>query len=574
MKRFFPLLFLAIFLSLIPLSFAQEAPVPTLVPPTPVPVEPTAQSDSLPSESRIARIQRDGKIRVGILYNELPFGQFNIRGELTGFDADLARLMAETWEVELEFVQVTRQNQFEKLDSGEVDMLMAAVVHTRELDERYEFSQSYRLGHQSIMVLADSSMETLANASGQTVGFVIGTEGQDAIVAWSAQFGLAVNARAYLTYDQMLAALFGGEVVAIVGRDTHLLRSSLANPDAVKLVETPLQDEPFAVAMPRQDRHLRNLVNRTLQYLAADAPLGQQSTLQKLYVQYFPDTLSFDVLTIYSNLGEEAPKPSQFPTDISFPSFYAAPDILSNGVLRVAGLTDPNNLPPEQVAVAQANRAVAEQLAARWGVRVEYVQGDALSLVASGQAHLAMGINPDWNAGEVDFSQAYILHGRRILYPSNKDYERFGGLLPTSRIVATVQGDEGAWELAEAWAATVNIFNLRPFEARQESIASTILEDNNALVVFGDSFYLLPALRENPDTLAIGPEWYDRRYLVMALPQNDIDFMRLVNYTLQEMVRDGSLNALVAPVMPSGEDAPHIGIWPGSTEYLGLQLRR
>jgi ABC-type amino acid transport substrate-binding protein len=573
MKRYFPLLLLAILVSLTPLSYAQDAPAPTITAPTLVPVDPTAQNDALPSESVIARIQRDGKVRVGILYNEIPFGQFNVRGEITGFDADLARLLADTWEVEIEFVQVTRQNQFEKLDAGEVDMLMAAVVHKRELDARYEFSQPYRLGHQSVMVIKDSPIETLANTSGQGVGFVIGTEGEDALVNWSAQTNIALNARAYLTYDQMLAALFGGEVVAVVGRDTHLLRSSLANPDAVKMLEVPLQDEPFAIVMPRQDRHFRNLINRTLQYLASDADLGQQSSLQKLYVQYFPDTLSFDVLTVYNNVGE-APKPSQFPTDIPFPSHYVAPEILANGVLRVGGLTDPNNLPPEQILLAQANRSVAEQLAARWGVRVEYVQGDAVSLVANGQADLAMGINPDWNAAQVDFSQPYILHGRRILYPSNKDYSRFGGLLPTSRIVATVIGDEGARELADAWAETVNIFNLRPYETTPDGIARTILEDNNALIVFGDSFYLLPALRENPDTLAIGPEWYDRLYLVMALPQNDIDFMRLVNYTLQEMYRDGSLNGLIAPVMPAGEEAPNIGIWPGSSEYLGLQLRR
>jgi ABC-type amino acid transport substrate-binding protein len=573
MKQLLPFLLLAIAISLIPLSYAQDTLVPTLTPPTLVPIEPSVENDALPSESRIARLQRDGKVRVGVLYNELPFGQLNVRGEITGFDADLARLLAETWEIEVEFVQVTRQNQFEKLDTGEVDMLMAAVVHERELDAGYEFSQTYRLGHQSIMVIKDSPIETLANTSGQGVGFVIGTEGQEALVNWSSQTGIAINARAYLTYDEMLAGLFGEEVVAIIGRDTQLLRAASANPDAVAILESALQDEPFAIVMPRQDRHFRNLVNRSLQYLASDADLGQQSTLQKLYVQYFPDTLSFDVLTIYNNVGD-APKPSQFPTDISFPSHYVAPEILANGVLRVAGLTDPNNLPPEQVLLAQANRSVAEQLGTRWGVQVEYIQGDALNLVAEGQAHLAMGITPDWNAGQVDFSQPYILHGRRILYPSNKDYSRFGGLLATSRIIGTVIGDEGAEALATSWAETVNIFRLGFYATTPDGIARTILEDNNALIIFADSFYLLPALRENPDTLAIGPEWYDRRYVAIALPQNDIDFMRLVNYTLQEMYRDGTLNTLIAPVMPAGEDAPNIGIWPGSSEYLGLELRR
>ena len=571
MKRLLALLILAIFL--IPFSYAQETPVPTIVPPTLVPVEPTAENDALPSESTIARIQRDGKVRVGILYNEIPFGQFTIRGEITGFDADLARLMAETWEVEVEFVQVTRQNQFAKLDSGEVDMLLAAVVHQRELDARYEFSQTYRLGHQIVMVAADSDIATPFNMGGQAVGFVVGTEGQDALVNWSNLTGVSINARAYLTYDSMLAALFGGEVAAIVGRDTRLQRLTLPNPDAVTALDMPLQDEPFAIVMRRQDRHFRNLVNRTLQYLASDADLGQQSTLQKLHVQYFPEALSFDVLTVYANVGE-APKPSQFPTDIPLPTRYAAPEILANGLLRVAGLTDPNAVLPEEQAVAQANRSVAEQMAARWGVRVEFVQGGALDLLANGQADIAMGINPDWNAGQVDFSQPYILHGRRILYPSNRDYSRFGGILTTSRIVGVIAGDEGAEELATSWAETVNIFNMRFYQTDPDGVARTILEENNAVIVFGDSFYLLPHLRANPDTLAIGPEWYDRRYLVMALPANDIDFMRLVNYTLQEMYRDESLNGLIAPVMPAEEDAPNMGIWPGSSEYLGLQLRR
>src|SRR5690606_32186142 len=115
---------------------------------------------------------------------------------------------------------------------------------------------------------------------------------------------------------------------------------------------------------------------------------------------------------------------------------------------------------------------------------------------------------------------------------------------------------------------------LRPFQASADSADRAILEENNATILFGDSFLLLPLLRNRPDELELGPEWYDRHYLVFGLPINDIDFMRLVNYTLQEMKRDGSLNTLIAPVMPAGEGSPNFGIWAGSSEYLGLQLGR
>ncbi|MBZ0286998.1 MAG: transporter substrate-binding domain-containing protein, partial [Anaerolineae bacterium] len=81
---------------------------PTLVPPTLVPPVPDGAGDSLPSESTVARVLRDGKVRVGLLYNNPPFGELNIRGDVSGFDADLARSIADAWGVTFEPVQVTR----------------------------------------------------------------------------------------------------------------------------------------------------------------------------------------------------------------------------------------------------------------------------------------------------------------------------------------------------------------------------------------------------------------------------------------------------------------------------------
>ncbi|MBE0688633.1 MAG: transporter substrate-binding domain-containing protein [Anaerolineae bacterium] len=123
-------------------AIAQE-PAATLVPPTLVPQPPDAMIDALPSESGVARIQADAKVRAGILYNEPPFGVLNERGEVSGFDADLARALAEAWGVDLEFVQVTRQTAIDTLTAGEVDLLLAALPHNRTLDSRVEFSQAY-----------------------------------------------------------------------------------------------------------------------------------------------------------------------------------------------------------------------------------------------------------------------------------------------------------------------------------------------------------------------------------------------------------------------------------------------
>jgi hypothetical protein len=59
----------------------------------------------------------------------------------------------------------------------------------------------------------------------------------------------------------------------------------------------------------------------------------------------------------------------------------------------------------------------------------------------------------------------------------------------------------------------------------------------------------------------------------MAVPRNDSDFRLLVEYTLQEMAADGTLNSILAPTIPRGESALTISLTPGSPVFKGIPLR-
>jgi polar amino acid transport system substrate-binding protein len=553
---------------------AQESDVVgTLVPPTPIPTTPVAENDLLLAQSTVARLQSSGVLRVGVLYNEPPYAEYTVRGEIDGYEADLARLLAETWGLELEFKQVTRQSRLNDLRAGEVDLLLASVVHERELDASFEFSQIYRLEQQVIMVRAESELGSIYNLANRRVGYVIGTPSDATLRTWVAQSGLPIEMVPYLTLDQAYGALFGNEIDGLIGRETRLRRVSVTEPDAVTILEPAVLIEPYAVVMLRQDIHMRNLVNRTMQFLLQDKGIGGQSTLEALYAKYFPgNEFPFDMVPIYANIGTDKPSPAQYPIDIPYPSSYAAPRVINAGVLRVAGIVDPTSLPDADQMIASANRSLAEQLAARWGVRLEVVSGDALQLVESGAADLAIGVSPDWNQiNRVDYSQPYLLHGYRLMVPENRDFQRFSDL--RGRTIAILMGDSGAREAAEAWTRSINV-GVRYFETPIDGAARTLLEDRNADVVFGDSLLLIPHLRNQPGDLTLGPRWYSRSYLAIALPRNDVDFARLVNYTLQEFERDQTASTIFAPLLPPDEAYPSFGILPGTTQYLGLTLSR
>lgn len=553
-----------------------QQPAPTLVPPTLVPTPVRPILDTVPTESAIARIVRDGRVRVGVLFNEPPFGELTVRDEVRGFDADLARKMAELWGVEVVFVQVTRQNGLDMVRSGAIDLLMGAQVRRRELDALVEFSLPYRISRQAVMVRNDDPAENIFNLTNRTLGFVLGTPGELALRNWQARTGITLNTQPYLTLDQGLSALFAGEVDGIVGRVEDLLRVAADQVFSARVLEDVVEPEPFAIAMQRQDVNLRNLVDRTLQYLntSASAP-GSGTFLESLYATYFSgQAIAVDTLPIYDNIGESAPRPDQFAQDIRFPAQYALPRMLQERVVRVAGL-----FPPAEGAsdadrrLYEVNRQLVEAMAARWGMRVELVEGgDVFELLELGLADMAVGVTLDWNyANRVDFSQPYAFFGDRLMIKARSNIRGFNEL--RGRWVGIMSNDPGAQERAQSWASSINA-TVRFYTTTEQSAADAMLRENNADVVYGTSLKLLQHLAANPNELSLTDRWYSRRYLAFAVPRNDIDKRLLIDYTLQELVEEGALNTLIAPLMPPGSEMPQFLMLPGRDEYFGLKLSR
>lgn len=554
-------------------------PAPTLVPPTLVPVVEAMDIDALPGESGVARIARDGVVRVGILYNEPPFAEFNIRGELSGFDADLARSMAETWGVQVEFVQVTRQTTVETLGSGVIDLLIAAQPHTRNLDSRIEFSETYYPGTISLLVNNGDGATVLGHMEGRKVGVVLGTPAERAVTDWLNNAGYDFFIQTFLTLDQAMAALNGQSIDAVADSRVRLQRM-IADPTAVRFVEDPVEQYPLAVGVRRQDVNLRNLVNRTLQFLFRSGRLDEIHRTHFDGATYNPGSM-----ILWLNLPEDAPRPDQFPTDVPFPQAYAVPRLQSERRVRIAGLPE---LPADANESARRYDAVHRELvnamAERWGVTVEFVPNsseNALDFVASGQADLAIGVQPDWNgADRVDYTSYYLMHGLQLMVETSRQIGSIGDL--RGRAIGFFTEDAGSRDVLRAEAernrAIVDDFYTVP---RESDAAFSILTDTaiNLDAVFGDSMRLQAHLDANPETLSLLTDgdgraiWFSRTYRVMAVPRNDIDFRLLVEYTLQELADEGRLQEIMSPVMRV-TDAPFFEIWPGSSDYLGYQLGR
>jgi len=233
----------------------------------------------------IAAIQTRGRLQVAMVANQPPFAYLDAAGQPAGYEVHLVRLMADRWLGErtaVDFVPVTLEEGLRLVAGGGADLLIGAVVHTREAELEVDFGLTTYVAGVGLMVRAGTPLGGIAGLEGQTVAAVAGSDGADVLwqVAQTAQVSLVILAKASL--EEAIAALEAGEVVAVVGERADLLGPAYATP-GVGVTADRLTRVPLAFALPPGDSAFRDLVNLTLQ------AMGREGLLAAVYGEWFDD---------------------------------------------------------------------------------------------------------------------------------------------------------------------------------------------------------------------------------------------------------------------------------------------
>jgi len=102
-------------------------------------------------------IQQRGSVNIGLLVDFPPFGILDEAGNPDGYDADVARLLAEDLGVQLNLVPVTGPNRIPYLLSNQIDILVASLGITPERAEQVDFSAPY--AGIEIFVFGDANLD-------------------------------------------------------------------------------------------------------------------------------------------------------------------------------------------------------------------------------------------------------------------------------------------------------------------------------------------------------------------------------------------------------------------------------
>ena len=106
-------------------------------------VEQPAPTDYAPAaDGDVAAIQNKGKLIVGIT-DFAPMDYKNDSDEWIGFDADMAKVVAEKLGVEVEFIEIDWDSKIMELDSGNIDVVWNGMTLTDAVMEAMECSAAY-----------------------------------------------------------------------------------------------------------------------------------------------------------------------------------------------------------------------------------------------------------------------------------------------------------------------------------------------------------------------------------------------------------------------------------------------
>jgi len=95
------------------------------------------------AEGTLEQVLKRGKLMVGIGLGAPPFGMYDADKKPSGFDVDLAKLIAQELKVEIEWVDTSSVNRIPYLLTNKVDLVIATFGPTPERAKQVAFTKPY-----------------------------------------------------------------------------------------------------------------------------------------------------------------------------------------------------------------------------------------------------------------------------------------------------------------------------------------------------------------------------------------------------------------------------------------------
>jgi polar amino acid transport system substrate-binding protein len=244
----------------------------------------------LPASSEITdrtvrkQILDRGHLVVGVSADTYLWGARNpFTGQIEGFDIDIARAVAQSLfgdpnRIQLRVITAVQRMPF--LQERKVDLVVRNMTITCDRWEQVAFSAEYYHSGQKVLVAKGSEAQTLADLKGERVCAPRGTSTLTNLEKVPGVIPVPAD-----NHTGCLVLFQQGKADAITGDDTVLAGLAAQDPYAVVTKAPALSDEPYGIAVNKDDVYLVRYLNRLL------ADMEKDGRWKQTYDRWLADTL-------------------------------------------------------------------------------------------------------------------------------------------------------------------------------------------------------------------------------------------------------------------------------------------
>lgn len=236
------------------------------------------KKDSSGVDNSLADVKEKGYFVLGLDDSFPPMGFRDETNEIVGYDIDLAKEVAKRLGVKLEIQPIDWAAKEQELNTKKIDCIWNGFTMTPERENAMAFTKPYLDNAQVVVVRADSDIKTLADLKGKKIGLQAGSSAAEAL---EANPEVKNSAKEIIELKDNLTAFMDLEtkgvdaVVVDMVVGNYSIKTSGMN--FVVLSEV-LSSEKYGVGFRKNDKLLRDEVQRILEEMAADGTVAEIST--------------------------------------------------------------------------------------------------------------------------------------------------------------------------------------------------------------------------------------------------------------------------------------------------------
>jgi polar amino acid transport system substrate-binding protein len=237
-------------------------------------------------QSLYTTIKKTGVLKVGIRTDDPPHSYLNSKGQLVGFDVDIANAIAREWHVKLDVVPVSELTRISYIQDGKIDLAITSISQTVQRWQAVDFSQTYFWSYQTFLV-RKGKIANLSQLAGKTVGADLGSNAAGQWQAWLKAHGYPDKPKVELFSDKE-AAVHAVATGAIAGyaEDYEILASFAKTNPGLAVLNSPggIGVKLDGIAMHKSDSQLLLQTDLALQ------ALSKSGEYMRIYNKWFGPT--------------------------------------------------------------------------------------------------------------------------------------------------------------------------------------------------------------------------------------------------------------------------------------------